>query len=239
MLSEDHNVFTRDDLMLYLKELARTFRKLNGKRTPAEVILIGGASILINYGFRDMTTDVDAIIKASSAMKDAANRVGDKFDLPNGWLNSDFMHTDSYSDALNEISEYYCTYSNVLEIRTVTAEYLIAMKLKAGRKYKNDMSDIVGILAEHEKTGNLITMKKIHEAVVKLYGDWSNIPSGSREFIEDLIAKGNYQQLYDSVRSEEKLVQKELINFEESYPDTLRGSNIDDILRTLEARKDK
>ena len=31
----------------------------------AEIILIGGASILINYGFREMTYDMDAIIKSS------------------------------------------------------------------------------------------------------------------------------------------------------------------------------
>ena len=37
----------------------------------AEIILIGGASILINYGFREMTYDMDAIIKSSGAMRDA------------------------------------------------------------------------------------------------------------------------------------------------------------------------
>lgn len=36
---------------------------------PAEIILIGGASVLANYGFRDMTYDMDAVIVASSAMK--------------------------------------------------------------------------------------------------------------------------------------------------------------------------
>ena len=67
-----------------MKELAKEFRRINGKSTPAEIILIGGAAILANYGFRNMTTDVDAIIHAASSMKDAINRVGDKYDLPNG-----------------------------------------------------------------------------------------------------------------------------------------------------------
>ena len=35
---------------------------------PCEIILIGGASILANYGFRDMTYDMDAVILASSVM---------------------------------------------------------------------------------------------------------------------------------------------------------------------------
>lgn len=40
--------FTKENLDSYLKELAKEFRKRNGVRIPAEIILIGGASILIN-----------------------------------------------------------------------------------------------------------------------------------------------------------------------------------------------
>ena len=56
--------FTRENLDSYLRELAKEFRKKNGSRMPAEITLIGGASILINYGFREMTYDMDAIIKS-------------------------------------------------------------------------------------------------------------------------------------------------------------------------------
>ena len=89
---------TKENLDIYLKDLGKEFRKLNGKAIPAEIVMIGGAAILINYGFRDMTTDIDAIIHASSAIKDAINRVGDKHNLPNGWLNADFMRTDSQGE---------------------------------------------------------------------------------------------------------------------------------------------
>lgn len=65
--------FTKDNIDSYLKELAKEFQKRNGNRIPAEIILIGGASILINYGFREMTYDIDAIIQSSGAMKDAIN----------------------------------------------------------------------------------------------------------------------------------------------------------------------
>ena len=44
--------FTKENLDYCLKELAKEFRKKNGTRMPAEIILIGGASILINYGFK-------------------------------------------------------------------------------------------------------------------------------------------------------------------------------------------
>ncbi|MGN0361752.1 MAG: DUF6036 family nucleotidyltransferase [Bilifractor sp.] len=121
---------------------------------PAEIILIGGASILINYGFRDSTLDMDALIVASSAMKEAINHVGDEFGLPNGWINTDFKQTKSYSTKLTQYSIHYKTFSHILEIRTVSAEYLVAMKLMAGRKYKHDLSDVVGILLDRKKWEN-------------------------------------------------------------------------------------
>lgn len=135
-MSFNETAFTKENLDLYLRELAKAFRKLNGKTMPAEIILIGGASVLINYGFRDTTYDMDAIILSSSTMRQAINQVGDKFGLPNGWLNTDFMKTSSYSPKLAEHSEYYKTFSNLLEVRTITGEYMVAMKLMAGRKYK-------------------------------------------------------------------------------------------------------
>lgn len=54
--------FTKENLDNYLKELAKEFRKRNGTRMPAEIILIGGASILINYGFREMTYITDTTL---------------------------------------------------------------------------------------------------------------------------------------------------------------------------------
>ena len=48
MLSKQRIEFTKDNIDLYLKELAKEYRKLVGKGMPAELILIGGASVLIN-----------------------------------------------------------------------------------------------------------------------------------------------------------------------------------------------
>ncbi len=73
--------FRKEDLDLYLKELAKEFRKRNGKTIPAEITLIGGASILINYGFREMTYDMDAIMDAASSIRDAITIVGDRYSL--------------------------------------------------------------------------------------------------------------------------------------------------------------
>ena len=89
-------VFTKENLDACLSRLAKEFRKLNGTKVPAEIVLIGGAAVLANYGFRDTTYDIDAIIRASSYMKDVINHVGDELGLPNGWINSDFTKTKSF-----------------------------------------------------------------------------------------------------------------------------------------------
>ena len=170
MSSEKQIEFNKENLDYYLKEVAKEYRKLVGKKMPAELILIGGASVLINYSFRAMTTDIDALIFASSAINDAIGRVRDRFGLPGDWLNADFMKTESYTSKLLQYSVYYQTYSNVLSIRTVSAEYLIAMKLRSGRLYKHDMSDVLGILAEHKQRGVVISKEQVLKAVSDLCG---------------------------------------------------------------------
>ena len=237
MSSEQRIEFTKGNIDLYLKEVAKAYRKMVGKDFPAEIILIGGASILVNYGFRGMTTDVDALIHASSSMKDAINQVGDKFDLPNGWLNSDFVKTHSYSPKLYQYAVYYRTYANVLTVRTIAAEYLIAMKLCSGRQYKNDLSDVLGVLAEHEKRGTPVTMEQIQAAVQNLYGAWDYLPESSRQFIERTMTNPHLEALYNQITAAEKETKESLIDFEHKYPGVANEANVNDIIKALQERK--
>ena len=239
MSSEKQFEFTRDNIDLYLKEVAKEYRKQAGKKMPAELVLIGGASVLINYGFRNMTTDIDALIQAASAMKDAINRVGDRYDLPHGWLNADFTNTDSYSVKLSQFSVYYKTYANIVTIRTVEAEYLIAMKLRSGRQYKSDLSDILGILAEHQRRGVPISMEQIRKAVADLYGAWESLPETSQAFIENVMEDGRFEVLYEQTASGEKEVGALLLQFEQNYPNVVTGKNVNEIAGNLQKKTDR
>ena len=216
-----------------LKAVAKQYRKLNKKGMPAEITLVGGASILINYGFRDSTYDVDAFIQASSSMKDAINFVTDTMELPNGWLNDDFRNTDSYTPRLTSFSKFYRTFSNVVTVRTITGEYLVAMKLKAFRKYKHDISDIVGILCSHAHAGNPLDFQQINQAVEDLYGGWQNMPEGSLELIQRILSEADLDSLYRIYTQQEQNAKQALITFEEVYPQILKEDNLDDILRHL------
>ena len=237
MLTDDEKILKKENLNYYLNELSKEYKKLVGRKGSAEIILIGGAAVIENYDFRDMTTDIDAILNASSAMKDAINRIRDRFELPNGWMNDDFKNTDSYSGKLIQYSSFYKTFNQVLNVRIVTGEYLIAMKLRSFRKYKNDLSDIIGILNEHEKRGNPISFEMIERAVIDLYGSWENYPKGAKEYITETVSAGNYEEVYKLVRQNEKEAKKALIDFEEKYPGVLKTGNVDMFLEDLRKRK--
>lgn len=228
---------TKENLDTYLKELAKQFRKINGKAMPAEITLIGGASILINYGFRDSTYDVDALIHASSAMKDAINYVTDTLGLPNGWLNEDFKNTSSYTPRLVNYSKYYRTFSNVLTVRTITGEYLVAMKLMAYRQYKHDISDIVGILREQQNSGDPLTFERINKAVTDLYDSWENLPENAKSMLQGILANEDMGALYEAYADEEAAAKDALITFEDKYPDVLKEDNLADILSHLLDKK--
>lgn len=237
MLSNPSKDIGKKELDIYLRELGKEYRKLAGKKSPAEIVLIGGGAILANYNFRTSTTDVDAIIHAASAMKEAINRVGDKYYLANRWLNEDFVRTVSYSPKIEEFSQFYRQYSNVLQVRTIKAEYIIAMKLRAGRKYKNDFSDIIGVLMEHEEKNEHISYRDIDRAVIDLYGSWNAITEEAKTFLKDVLSCKDLAERYVELRGSEGEMGLLLQGFEVDYSGVLNQSNVNDILDILRQRK--
>ena len=142
-----------------------------------------------------------------------------------------------YSSKLVQYSKYYKTFSNILEVRTISGEYLIAMKLMSARNYKNDLSDIVGILIEHEKMGKSLTFEEIKKAIINLYGDYDKIPDGSKHFIEDVFKDNNYRNYYFSLRDSESKNFNSLIDFEIKYPDVLTSDNLNEILKSIRSKQ--
>lgn len=162
---------TRRNADEIIKEFAKEYRKELGK-APGEIIIVGGGSIMLNYKFRDATQDFDVVLKTVSGIEDVIKKIADKYGLPRDWMNSDFIKTTSYSNALFEVSKHYKTLNNgTLEIRTVSGIYLIAMKLRAHRDYRNDISDAIGVMIEEMERGNIITFEDIKNAYIKLYGE--------------------------------------------------------------------
>ena len=192
---------------------------------------------MANYGFREMTTDIDAVIEASSAMKDAINRVGDRYNLPNRWLNADFRKTSAYSNKLSIHSEHYRTYSNVLNIRTVKAEYLVAMKLVSGRRYKKDLSDIVGVLNEQQKQNEPLSFEAIDRAMNELYGSWELVDPYAKALLEKALACEDLSALFSAQMEEEMSARESILEIDKMYPDLVTQDNINDIIEKARRKK--
>ena len=226
MLSESVHSFGKRDIDRYLYEFTKEYKRLGGRHIPIEIILVGGAAVMENYGFRETTRDIDAILPTASIIKESIRHTGDKYALPDGWLNDDFVKTKSYSSKLFLYSVPYKTVNQVLNVRTVTAEYLIAMKLMSARDYKNDLSDIAGILNEHKSVGKEITYEMIDTAVNNLYGSWDLVPHRASDFLKDLLNSKDLQTSYNRIREEEKHTRRNLIEFEKQFPGRLTKENL-------------
>ena len=162
---------TRENAFDIIKQFAKEYRKELGK-VPGEIVIVGGGSIMLNYKFRDATQDFDVILKTVSGVEDVIKKFADQNGLPRDWMNSDFVKTVSYSNVLSEVSKHYYTLNNgTLEIRTVSGVYLIAMKLRSHRDYRNDISDVIGVLMEEMESGNAISFDDIQNAYIRLYND--------------------------------------------------------------------
>ena len=162
----------KEKLDAYFKELGKLLRKrMKGNVLPCELVVVGGASIILNYGFRQSTIDVDCADTNGVLMNEIVNEVAEKYNLPTNWINTDFVNTKSYSDKLIQYSAFYKSYGNgALSIRTVKDEYLVAMKIVSARRYKNDYSDIFGIIDECREKDKPLDMSLIEKAIVDLYG---------------------------------------------------------------------
>ncbi len=195
--------FSKEEIDHYLYLLAREYKRRNRKSKRVELVLVGGASVLVNYGFRDSTTDIDAMILADSVMKETIYAVAEKEHIPDGWLNADFQRSGSYSKSLFEHSEYYKTFAKVLEVRTIRGEYLLAMKLMSGRNYKRDLSDIVGIIECSKEEGNEITLEKIDKAMEDLYGGWDMVDDYVKAVFQAALSDPDAWKKYEELVAEE------------------------------------
>lgn len=234
-------MFTKIDkirLDNYFNELAKIYKKKSHGYT-FEFILVGGASILVNYSFREVTNDIDAYYLQSADIKYAIDKVSQKYNIESTWINNDFQKTKSYSNKLSEFSTFYKSYNEIINVRTIKDEYLIAMKLMSGRKYKNDISDIVGIINSCKSNNKIITYDMIDTAVKNLYDNWDNIDKEVVELLHIILNTKNLNELYDKTLKDENNSKQQLLDFNDKYQHTLNEANINDVLAILNKTNQK
>jgi hypothetical protein len=136
------DLLSREDIVGALDALAD---ELAGEPAPLELVLVGGAAIVLLYGARESTRDVDAVFMTSADMprvRAAVARVAALRGLPGDWLNDaakGYVVRLAHGPSLLERPK--------LIVRAAAIEQLLAMKLCAWR----DDADIADarLLLEH------------------------------------------------------------------------------------------
>ena len=100
------------------------------------------------------------------------------------------------------------------------------------------MSDIIGILAEHEKNRNPIAMEAITVAVDNLYGGMDQIDEKAVSFINAVMENKRYGEMYDAIRESEKNTKSVLLDFDKKYPGVLGDSNIDSVIENADRKSE-
>lgn len=235
-MSDERKKLTKGEMDRYFSELGRELKKEFGRKAKIELVVVGGASILMNYSFRESTLDIDAVVSSQSSIKDVVNRVGDRLGLPDGWLNPDFQQTESYSPKLIGASRFYRTYSQVLDVRTITAENLIAMKLVAFRPYSHDGSDIIGIIREQEDAGKPVTYESVKRALADLYESRKQLDSTAEAALQDALSGRDLGKLFKEAMEKEAKNKELLTGFEKKHKGVLNESNLQEILSALDEK---
>lgn len=110
-----------------------------------ELVIAGGAALVLLYGARDSTKDVDVVL-ADRAVREAAQQVATRLDLPEDWLNDG---AKGYAHGMN-VGEAVFQAGNLV-VRTLAPPQLLAMKLSAWRD-DLDIDDARLLLSKIEGT---------------------------------------------------------------------------------------
>jgi hypothetical protein len=146
---------TKADIRLALGALAAA---LPITTAPRELWIVGGAALVLLYGTRDTTKDVDAFAldpTASAELRAAAVAVASQLGLPEDWLNDGakgYLHGLAPGEVLFE--------AQGLRVRSVALQQLLAMKLSAWRD-DLDVSDARLLLSK--LSGDKVSVWKLVE----------------------------------------------------------------------------
>ncbi|HEY3853961.1 MAG TPA: DUF6036 family nucleotidyltransferase [Verrucomicrobiae bacterium] len=165
------------------KELETMLSLLNeqlGKNgITGEICIVGGAAMILAFGSRESTRDIDALVMAPAGVRAAVAQVAESNGFSPTWLNDGVKgFASGQSTELREILKF-----GHLRVVTPPAEYILAMKCLAAR---------VG-LDEHDKEDAKFLIKHIGLrgadavlGIVERYYPRERIPAKTQYFIQEV-----------------------------------------------------
>lgn len=177
------NLMQAQEIENHLAELGRELQ-IEGVQQPVRILLIGGAFMLTQIHNRANTNDIDVLLKdvddsTTSLLyrnfKNAVRTVASKQNIPVSWLND--VIGDFIRDIGNVPEGILWKTFDVLEVYIPPSDYILALKLLAGR-FK-DEDDIVTLCGQLQ-----IQTREQAQALVDRY-----IPNKQVQQINDLDDK--------------------------------------------------
>lgn len=115
---------SKDDIVNALTSLSE---ELSLSGNSHEVLIAGGAALVLLYNSRDSTKDVDAVV-SDAVVRNAARKVAHQLGLPEDWLN------DGAKGYLQGVARGDVVFQTAaLVVRSLAPPQLLAMKLSAWR----------------------------------------------------------------------------------------------------------
>jgi hypothetical protein len=164
--------------------LARLAELLRDREVEGELCLLGGTVMVLAFGARPSTKDVDAIFEPVAVVRELAALVAAELDLPEDWLNDE---AKGFVSSQHDVSTADLPQFPGLRIVAPTAAYLLAMKCMAARVSSgaggpDDVGDIRFLLG-------LLGIRSVRAAldVVSSYYPANLVPSRTQFLLEELI----------------------------------------------------
>lgn len=144
-----------------------------------EICIVGGSAMILAYGSRNSTRDIDALMIAPSEVRAAAARVAEEHGLPENWLNDGVKgFSSSHATEAREIIGF-----SQLRVLTPPPEYILSMKCIAARVGldSHDRED-ARFLIHHLGLPNAAAVLE----VVERYYPRARIPAKTQYFVQEI-----------------------------------------------------
>jgi hypothetical protein len=157
-------MLTKEQMFKYFCLINDELKILNIK---GEILLTGGASMCLVHEARDMTKDIDALYEPKTVINSIIQKISADNNIPNNWLN------DGVKGFLgnNVPQENFVSFSN-LKVFSITADYLLAMKMLSARYQSEDLADIIFLMNKL----NINTKEKAYEILLKYFDETQILP---------------------------------------------------------------
>ena len=216
-------MFNKDKLNQLFEELGKQCVK------DTEIIICGGASMVLNYETRESTRDVDCFM-LEEQIKKVATKLAVKHELDFDWLNDNVCVTLSYHNGLSKYKTYYNRFGNLV-VYTISGLPLLCMKLVSFREHSSDVEDCRNLIALLKSK---YSVKDVMGTFSEIYKDTSLMSVDAELFLTKEFEGSTYMLDEESVNSYCDMINKGLIALSD-IPSEIK----EQIIETLSKRKNK